>query len=387
MKSVDVLIVGGGIVGYALAGALGRFDLSVMLLDPNKGSIPTRPTTEVYPASNRVFTIRPSVRDFLRNIGLWGAIDEFRSQKVSKMLIYSGADAPLIFDAYQTGFDQLATVVEYEELIRVTSGSVNTQSTKVVEAGFEGVTLDKDRVIVETIVGPISCKLLVGADGGSSEVRKAANIDFTYHDYEYTGVVASFSTARSHAGIAYQKFVDRSVIAFLPLPSGRTNLVWSLKNELARELNEGNILERVSALFNPLGIRALETSIGKFPLGKLKASATCSGRVALVGDSAHQFLPLAGQGLNVGLSDVQKLVELIAFFGQVDPGSDAVINRYRRARREEIESFSFVTGAIHESLISSRRIGELFRDTSLDLINHCHLAKRFLVNKAAGYDF
>jgi len=177
------------------------------------------------------------------------------------------------------------------------------------------------------------------------------------------------------------------VIAFLPLPSGRTNLVWSLKNELARELNEGNILERVSALFNPLGIRALETSIGKFPLGKLKASATCSGRVALVGDSAHQFLPLAGQGLNVGLSDVQKLVELIALFGQVDPGSDAVINRYRRARREEIESFSFVTGAIHQSLISSRRIGELFRDTSLDLINHCHLAKRFLVNKAAGYDF
>jgi len=387
MKSVDVLIVGGGIVGYALAGALGRFDLSVMILDPNKGSIPTRPTTGEYSTSNRVFTIRPSVRDFLNKTGLWDSIDECRSQRVAKMMIHSSTDVPLIFDAYQTGFDQLATVVDYEELIRVTSGSVNTQSTNVVEAGFEGVTLGKDRVIVETIVGPISCKLLVGADGGSSEVRKAANIDFTYHDYEYTGVVASFSTARPHAGVAYQKFVDRSVIAFLPLPYGRTNLVWSLKNELARELNEDNILERASTLFNPLGIRSLETSIGKFPLGKLTASAISRGRVALVGDSAHQFLPLAGQGLNVGLSDVQKLVELIASYGQVDPGSDAVINRYRRARREEIETFNFITGAIHESLISSRRISELFRDTSLDVINHCHSAKRFLVNKAAGYDF
>jgi 2-octaprenylphenol hydroxylase len=387
MKSVDVLIAGGGIVGYTLATALGPLGLSVMLLDPNKGATTARVKSREHQTSNRVFTVRPSVRDFLRKIGIWNSIDEPHSQAVSKMMVYSGAGAPLVFDAYQAGFEQLATVVEYERLMRATLGAINPQSTNILEAGLNVATVKKDRVIVETTDGLISCRLLVGADGADSKVRRVTNINSSYHDYQYTGVVASFSTGRAHCGVAYQKFVDQSVIAFLPLSNNRTNLVWSLKNELSGELSEGNIIERVTALFNPLDLHELESAVGKFPLGKLTTGEVCKGRVALVGDSAHQFLPLAGQGLNVGLSDVQKLTEFIGSFGQVDPGSNVVMNRYRRARREEIDIFGVLTDMIHKSLIPSQRITDLFLGASFDAINNCQSAKRFLVNKAAGYDF
>ena len=387
MKSVDVLIAGGGIIGYTLANALGQLGLSIMLLDPKRRETTARVTPRGYGVSNRVFTVRPSVRDFFKKIGVWDSIDERRSQAVSKMVVYSASGEPLVFDAYQVGLEQLATVVEYEELMRAVLGMMNPQLINIVEAGLKAATVKKDRAIAETTEGLVSCKLLVGADGANSEVRRSTHIDSSYHDYQYTGVVASFSTRRAHGGVAYQKFVDRGVIAFLPLPDNRTNLVWSLKNELALELNEESIRKRVSALFNPLDLHELETSIGKFPLGKLTTDAVCKGRGALVGDSAHQFLPLAGQGLNVGLSDVQKLTKFIASFGRVDPGSNAVVNRYRRACREEIDTFGFLTDMVHKSLMPSQRITDLFLGASFDAVNKCHSVKRFLVNKASGYDF
>jgi len=381
------LIAGGGIIGYTLANALGQLGLSIMLLDPKRRGTTARVTPRGYGVSNRVFTVRPSVRDFFKKIGIWDSIDERRSQAVSKMVVYSASGVPLVFNAYQAGFEQLATVVEYEGLMRAILGLVNPQSINIVEAELTAATVKKDRAIVETTEGLVSCKLLVGADGANSKVRRFTHIDSSHHDYQYTGVVASFSTGRAHGGVAYQKFVDRGVIAFLPLPGNRTNLVWSLKNELAHELTEESIGERVSALFNPLDLHELETSIGKFPLGKLTTHAVCNERVALVGDSAHQFLPLAGQGLNVGLSDVQKLTKFIASSGQADPGSNAVVNRYRRARREEIDTFGFLTDMIHKSLMPSQRITDLFLGASFDAVNGCHSAKRFLVSKAAGYDF
>jgi len=387
MDSVDVLIVGGGIVGGSLAGALGRLGVSVSLLDPRENKGDTGMVSREHLVSNRVFTIRPSIRDFLRRTGIWDEILNSRIQEVSRMEIYSKRGEPLVFDAYQAGFDQLATVVDYDALQGAILETIENNAVRIDQGRFVGLDVKEDRVFVETTSGQVSCKLLVGADGAHSAVRQAANIGFSHHDYEFSGVVASFSVNRTHSGVAYQKFVDQSVIAFLPLPLDRANLVWSLKNELARELNEENIIERVSALFNPLGLRSLETSVGKFPLSKLTSSTTCSKRIALVGDSAHQFLPLAGQGLNVGLSDVQKLTEFIVSFGRGDPGSDAVLNRYRRARREEVESFNLVTGAIHESLISSQQTAELFTGTMLKLVNNCRLAKQFLVDRAAGYDF
>jgi 2-polyprenyl-6-methoxyphenol hydroxylase-like FAD-dependent oxidoreductase len=106
--------------------------------------------------------------------------------------------------------------------------------------------------------------------------------------------------------------------------------------------------------------------------------------VVLVGDAAHQFLPLAGQGLNVGLADVAKLKGLVKQYGLEDPGKLSVVNRYRRARKEEIKSFTYFTEAMHDTVVRGSNFYRPMHNLGFWAVRHANVLKRVLIKKAVG---
>ena len=167
-------------------------------------------------------------------------------------------------------------------------------------------------------------------------------------------------------------------------PGNLVSMVWSLKDELAQDIDEHVLRDFLAERYNPLEIGGLKSAIGRFPLRRVLPQSVASGRVVLVGDAAHQFLPLAGQGLNVGLSDTAQLCSLIKEYGLIDPGSLSVINRYRRARKEEIESLTWFTEAIHDMAIDGTEWCHSFQNIGFNSVRRSNILRQFFIDKAMG---
>ncbi|RMZ79369.1 hypothetical protein DV738_g3360, partial [Chaetothyriales sp. CBS 135597] len=218
----------------------------------------------------------------------------------------------------------------------------------------------------------ITARLLVGADGFNSPVRAFANIASDGWDYGRHGVVATlnlepreddyspYSDAENHA-TAFQRFLPASFfggpIAILPLPNNHASLVWSttpataakLKSlpleSLAHILNAALRLEQVdlqyllsqSADKDPAWYADESVqpgSVASFPLRFRHAASLTNPRIALIGDAAHTMHPLAGQGLNIGISDAQSLAKCIEYNVEhgVDIGNYMALERYSSDR-------------------------------------------------------
>lgn len=345
---VDVIIVGGGLAGTALAVALRKASLSVALLE---GRAPVRP--EGWDA--RIYAISPANAGFLSEIGVWPHLDVQRMQGVERMDISGDADGALQFSAYDTGVSELAWICESSLLQCELWESAKRQANlhlfcpvrpKAMEVADTGVTvtLEDGR--------QIEASLVVGADGADSWVRKSAGIDAQERPYAQLGVVANFATERAHGGTAFQWFRGGDVLAWLPLPGNHISMVWSLPAEAGNDLlrQDSEALARAVEAAGKLRLGQL-TPLGAasgFPLRLMRATQVVRPRVALIGDAAHAIHPLSGHGINLGFQDAASLAKVLSAKPEhVDCGSLPLLRTHERARKEEVLALQAVTDSLH----------------------------------------
>jgi 2-octaprenylphenol hydroxylase len=192
----------------------------------------------------------------------------------------------------------------------------------------------------------LSCLLVIAADGTESRTRELLGIDSAGHAYHQDALVAHVRTAKPHARTARQRFLPTGPLALLPLPDGRSSIVWSTSRSEAarlRALDAGAFGDAVTAASGEvLGTCELTTSVATFPLKLQYALDYVRPRAVLLGDAAHAVHPLAGQGLNLGLLDCASLASVLGDAAS-GPGSSAVarfgeqrvLRRYERRRRSE----------------------------------------------------
>jgi len=348
----DVIVVGGGMVGTALAVALASqpFDnpLRIALIEAQTPAAMPKIDKNT-PFEPRVSALTQASRQLFTNIGVWPHIARQRYGLMQQMTVWDADGTGHIeFCAEDLGQSELGFIVEnhitvaalferlqaFDNIDLVAPGRIEELSG--YQQGQRTVRLQDGR--------EFSALLVVGADGAQSQVRELAGISYQEKSYQQSAIVTTVKTAQPHQHTAWQRFLDTGPLAFLPLRNSEgddhsCSIVWSLDDN---ELDAKMALDDES--FAAALARAFEHRLGDivevdkrfaFPLRQRHADLYVQPGLALVGDAAHTIHPLAGQGVNLGLMDVAVLTEELmrASQRQLAPGELSVLQRYQRRRR------------------------------------------------------
>lgn len=382
------LVCGTGIVGLAAAIGLARAGLSVTLLGPRR-TLPVYGPDTYCP---RVYALSAASQHFLQELGVWGALDSQRITPVQSMAVAGDASGKVVLDAWQAASDQLAWIIESTALERVLQQAVPMVGIDWIPEQFEQLTNGKVRTSGGKVLVP---DVLIGADGAASPVRKASGMKHTAKPYRFSGVVTHLNCEWPHQGVAYQWFTGDAVLALLPMPDTpqgpQVSMVWSMPEHQAERLM-GLSPEARAQWLEPglnaisqgqLGALSVRSPVHAFPLSLERSDMALPG-IALVGDAAHRVHPLAGQGLNLGLADVQALVQCIAERtpGQ-GPGHERVMARYRRVRAEPVLRMALATDTLHRLFLVNAPAVVMARNIGMMCVDRLPFVKRWLIQEAA----
>jgi len=371
--------VGAGPVGASLARA--ARGLSVALLAPaRRAPVPARDGS----FDARVYALSPGNVAFLKELGAWQAIPASRLAAVRAMRVFGDDGTSSIeFDAYRAGVPELAWIVEDCALQEALWQGLDAIVAETGEIRFS----DRNVSIALRDGRSLAARLVVGADGAASMVRKAAGIAAAEGDYGQAGVVANFRCEKPHRGTAHQWFQRGPVLALLPLPGEQVSMVWSLpalEAERILRLAPAALCREVEgASRGVLGALELAAAPRSYPLRRLSARRLVAPRVALAGDAAHVVHPLAGQGLNLGLQDARELAAVLA--GR-EPGRDAgelrLLRRYERARAEPLLAMNIAVGGLFTLFKGESEMLSRLRNAGLNLTDRVPVLKNVLMRHA-----
>ncbi|HEY8084854.1 MAG TPA: FAD-dependent monooxygenase, partial [Methylophilaceae bacterium] len=329
--------------------------------------------------------------EFLRDLGVWEMLDSTRITAIHAMQIWGDNSAtPLAFDAYAAGVAELSWIAEGRLLQSAILDALRATPEVDIICPARCVDLKwtPDAATLKLEDGTrLTAKLVVAADGANSWVRQQASIKVEKKPYFQQGVVANFTISVPHQHIARQWFKREGVLAWLPLPGQRMSMVWSLFDEQANnllKLGPDAFCQTVAeAGQHALGILQLLTPPAAFPLALQRSNALVAPRLALVGDAAHLVHPLAGQGMNLGLRDVQSLTDIIAE-SSPDAGNWLALRRYERARKADILAMQTVTNGLQKLFNNDDTMLGWVRNTGLNMVDKISPLKRLLIAQAVA---
>jgi len=384
----DVIVVGAGLVGAACALALKGSGLRVAVVESR--APPALPDDDSW--DSRIYAISPGSAKFLSELGIWPQLPPSRIQPVEAMhIVGDDGVASLDFGAYDSGVPELAFIAE-SRLMQAALWQALENDAEVAllcPAQCSALGAGDDCATLALADGNVlSARLIVGADGAQSWVRRQIGASAHDKDYLQLGVVANFATEKPHRGIARQWFRPDGVLAWLPLPGNRMSIVWSTDVAHGRALLAAEptafCAEVAEAGGGVLGGLTLLTPPVAFPLHLIQVSRIIGPRVALIGDAAHQVHPLAGQGVNLGFGDARALAKVLEGRGPRDCGDALLLRRYERARKEQIVAMQSVTDGLKELFGKSDAAIGAIRNLGLSLTNRSGWLKQRLIQQALG---
>jgi len=399
----DIVIVGTGVIGSALALHLSQLHYRVALLDLRNPS---------FEACNpeRVIALSEGSSRYLKSLGIWDALIALGAGYIKDIVVYEPGQVEQVNMSHaEVQADALGYVFEIRHVLQVLHqalnqipGQTSDQTLKGAvdilcpaqclsyEQGEAGVQL---QVQTADEVQTITAALLVGADGTYSGIRKLAAIKTAGWDHNRTGIVASIGCEHGHGNAAYECFKEDGPLALLPLADGRFSLVWSVAPKTAVELLSLSDTSFLQILASEAGDEVMGavggfTSIGQrssFPLELRLAKSFAKGRVLLAGNAAHTIHPIAGQGMNLGLRDVAVLADILAQpWVREDLDKPLIGQTYAERRRLDTLAVTGFTEGVLEVFSSSWLPQRWLRGLGLKTMQSTPALKQLLLKQAAG---
>ncbi|SFR56525.1 2-octaprenyl-6-methoxyphenol hydroxylase [Yoonia tamlensis] len=389
----DIIIVGGGLNGPALALAAAQAGFAVTIIDSLPVDQRKQPDFD-----GRSYALALSSKRLLQGIGVWGAVSDHAQPmleiKVTDGIAGKGASPWMMhFDHAEIEEGPMGFMVEDRHLRRafldamaasplITQLSEETVVSQSVEPAAVSVTLASGKGITGSI--------LIGSDGRRSGTAERAGIKRTGWGYGQTAVVCAVTHDKPHGGIAHQFFMPAGPLAILPLTENRSSIVWSETDARAAELaamNDADFLDALRPAFGSfLGQISLTGARFNYPLGLTLANSFIGDRMALIGDAAHGMHPIAGQGLNAGLRDVAALAEVLsdARARGEDIASPLVLQRYQQWRRFDTATLALATDTFNRLFSNDNPVLRSLRDIGMGVVNGLPGLRRSFIREAAG---
>lgn len=391
MQSVDIAIVGGGMVGLAVACGLQGSGLRVAVIEQAE----PQPVDPASAPQLRVSAINAASEKLLAKLGVWDDIVALRASRYHGMEVWDrDSFGRIAFDDQSLGFSHLGHIIENGVIHRALWQKAQQLKdvTLLAPAELQQVAWGENEVFLSLKDGNmLTAKLVVGADGANSWLRNKADIPMTSWDYRHHALVATIRTAEPHGGVARQAFHGEGILAFLPLSDPHLcSIVWSLSPQQAEQMQQAEAADFNQALNvafdNRLGLCELESERRVFPLTGRYARQFAAHRLALVGDAAHTIHPLAGQGVNLGFMDAAELIhEVRRLHGQgKDFGQHLYLRRYERSRKHSAALMLAGMQGFRELFAGSNPAKKLLRDIGLKLADTLPGVKPQLIRQAMG---
>ncbi|ALI55871.1 2-octaprenyl-6-methoxyphenol hydroxylase [Celeribacter marinus] len=391
-QTSDLLIVGGGLNGPALALAAANAGLSVTIIDALPVS--ARLSSDF---DGRGYALSLGSQKLLKAIKLWDAVAP-NAQPILDVKVTDGkpgeAPAPFMleFDHAEIDDGPVGFMIEDRYLRRVFLDALNDHpNITQVEGTVSGQDILPNGAQLTLSDGSTHVgKLIVGCDGRGSRTAARAGIKRTGWGYKQTALVCAVQHEKPHGGCAHQYFLPSGPLAILPLPNNQSSIVWTESDKVAHQIQALNDEDYLAVLKPRFGDFLGEISLagGRFtyPLNITLANAFYAPRVALVGDAAHGMHPIAGQGLNAGLKDVGALTEVLieAHRRGEDIGREDVLARYSQWRRFDIATMALMTDTFNKLFSNDNPMLRLVRDLGMGAVNALPNVRREAIREAAG---
>lgn len=390
----DLLIVGAGMVGSALALALRDSGLNILVVDG--GPLTVRPFVADAPFEARVSALSIASQRILERLGVWDGIVARRVSPYSDMHVWDGSGTGKVhFSASSVHAEVLGHIVENRVVQDALVERLHDSDIGLLaDARLEQMRHSGDDWLLTLSDGrTLRAPLVVAADGANSTVRRMTGTATREWDYLHHAIVTSVRTADSHRKTAWQRFTDDGPLAFLPLDREGEHwcsIVWSVTPEQSERLmkldDERFCRELESAFEGCLGQVISADSRVCVPLRQRHAKRYVAPGLALIGDAAHTIHPLAGQGVNLGFLDAAVLAEVLR--DAVERGErladERVLSRYERRRMPHNLALMAAMEGFERLFQADALPVRLLRNAGLKMVDHSAEAKALFVRQALG---
>lgn len=432
-RTFDVIISGGGLSGTLMALSLAELTkadgslLSIAIIEANTPEADNKGSSTAFetPAQrhsatlfdDRVLALSHASAKYLESVKVWQHLsaDACAIEKID--ISDRGHYGKARIEAQEHGVSALGYVIA---MAKIGQGQLTELASKknvhwytpdtitdinwhadnnAAESISEAQSSEIKHNVVDVILSSgkeLQTGLLLACDGAKSPCRQLANIDVNKSDYQQVALIANVATKHPHHHKAFERFTEFGPIAMLPLvglkhQQNRCSLVWTMtaqQSEQLLALNDDEFNHQLEASFGSWLGEIIE--VGKrdvYPLVLLQAKQQTYHRMALIGNASHTIHPIAGQGFNLGLRDVQSMASLIAaqLKKQKDIGSFALLTGYSQQREKDQNQIINLTDSLVTLFANNLPPLVAGRNTGLKIMNYFSPLKKTLVNKLMGY--
>lgn len=383
----DLIIIGSGMVGACLGLALSQTSRRVAIVEAK-----TIDEKQADSVGKRAIALSWGSRGILEQLNSWQELSDEAMPIRHIHVSDKGRFGKTRLSAQNQQVEALGYVVEARCIESVVSTRLAATTVDVLSpATLSDYTVNDNGVeVIVSVNGKeqtLSCKLLVGADGGLSKVRQLGPFELKEYPYDQQAITGLIHVESDGNDVAYERFTSEGPIAMLPHFDGLYSLVWTKPSSVAEQvknLSEDAFLQRLQSRFGQwLGELSLAGSCQMFPLSLSHVPQNISNRVVLIGNAAHQLHPVAGQGFNLGLRDAAMLAGVI-ISAQKDEELDDVLEVYARHRKTDQALITGFTDSVIKLFSTDNAALSVMRNSGLLMLDNIPLLKNEFARQAMG---
>jgi len=389
IKQYDVVIVGGGLVGTALAAALAKSPLSILLLEQNTVAAVAANILDL-----RTTGLSRSSATIFQQIGLWEKIEPLVTAIEKLDISEQGGYGSARIDAREFEMSPVGYMAPNLDLIKILSEYVQGLENVSIQAPASLVALEKNAqgYLLQCSSGEnelqVQASLVVGADGARSKLRSLLAIDSSHKDYAQTAIISNVRLEKLHNHCAYERFTQHGPLAILPIQDQHCALIWTHASEQAAAhmaLDDDAFLAALQQAFgHRLGRLEAVGERVSYPLSMTTASALYKPAAVLLGNAAQSVHPVAAQGFNLGLRDVQSLVGLLQQQDYKLDGLDQLLKVYADSRVADREHVIKLTDGLTRMFAAQFPAARALRGVGLRVLGALAPLQRVLLNRNSG---
>ncbi len=335
----------------------------------------------------RTTALTPASAKFLENINIWSEIENIASKMSEVYVVDNKAPEMLHFSNIKKN-DPLGYIIKNHEFKEILLKKINSHPLIEVIDQFRYQKIDSNydhSTIYFDNNKIINCRLLIVCDGRNSKVRQYYFFNKIEKEYKQTALTFNIRHQKNHENCAIEHFMPSGPFAILPLKDpNSSSVIWTVRDEqLSLLLSLAN--DEFEYLINnnagkSLGSISVDSEVRYFPLKARITNKYFHNKIVLLADSAHIIHPLAGQGLNQGIKDIETLTQLVATMGD----SEEMLQKYQKLRKSDNLAMYIITDKLNSIFSNHSKSLWCLRRLGLNIIDNIRPVKNLLIQYAMG---